>query len=88
MWKGINKMSYKELSETISKPWVDTDDIMQIACCSKNSAIKIRVQIEEQVLNSGKKLPPSSRKFVPTKLLIEYLGLDIDYIFSMAERTT
>lgn len=80
-------MSYKKLSEVISKPWVDTDDIMVIACCGKSSATKIREEIEQKIIESGKRLPLSSRKYVPTKLLLEYLGLDIDYIFSMAERT-
>lgn len=79
-------MSYKVLSEFISKPWVDTDDIMKIACCGKNSAIKIRLEIEQQVLNSGKKLPVSSRKYVPTRLLLDYLGMDVDYICSMAQK--
>lgn len=80
-------MDYKEMSKIISKPWVDTDDIMAIACCSKNSATKIRVEIEQKILDSGKRLPLSSRKYIPTKLLLEYLGLDIDYIFNMADRT-
>ena len=80
-------MDYKEMSKIISKPWVDTDDIMIIACCSKNSATKIRVEIEQKILDSGKRLPLSSRKYIPTKLLLEYLGLDIDYIFNMANRT-
>ena len=80
-------MDYKEMSKIISKPWVDTDDIMVIACCSKNSATKIRVEIEQKILDSGKRLPLSSRKYIPTKLLLEYLGLDIDYIFNMANRT-
>lgn len=79
-------MSYKTLSEVISKPWVDTDDIMKVACCGKNSAIKIRLEIENQILQSGKKLPLSSRKFIPTKLLLEYLGMDVDYICKMAEK--
>lgn len=79
-------MSYKVLSEYISKPWVDTDDIMKIACCGKNSAIKIRLEIEQQVLNSGKKLPVSSRKYIPTRLLLDYLGMDVDYICSMAQK--
>lgn len=79
-------MSYKVLSEFISKPWVDTDDIMKIACCGKNSAIKIRLEIEQQVLNSGKKLPVSSRKYLPTRLLLDYLGMDVDYICSMAQK--
>lgn len=79
-------MNYKKLSEIIAKPWVDTDDIMTIACCGKNSAIKIRLEIEKQILDSGKKIPLSSHKYVPTKLLLDYLGLDIDYIFNMANR--
>lgn len=79
-------MSYKVLSEYISKPWIDTDDIMKIACCGKNSAIKIRLEIEQQVLNSGKKLPVSSRKYIPTRLLLDYLGMDVDYICSMAQK--
>ncbi len=79
-------MNYKQLCEVISKPWVDTNDIMVIACCGKNSAIKIRLDIENQILESGKKMPLSSRKYVPTKLLLDYLGLDIEYIFNMANR--
>ena len=79
-------MSYKVLSEYISKPWIDTDDIMKIACCGKNSAIKIRLEIEQQVLNSGKKLPVSGRKYIPTRLLLDYLGMDVDYICSMAQK--
>ena len=80
-------MSYKQLSEVISKPWVDTDDIMAITGCGKHSATKIRLEIEQKILDSGKRLPLSSRKCVPTKLLLEHLGLDIDYIFAMANRT-
>ena len=80
-------MDYKEMSKIIKKPWIDTEGIMKIACCGKNSAIKIRIEIEKQILDSGKKMPLSSHKFVPTKLLLEYLGLDTNYIFDMAERT-
>lgn len=81
-------INYNELIEIISKPWVDTVDIGKIACCGKHSATKIRIEIEQQILDSGKKLPLSSKKCVPTKMLLEYLGLDVDYIFDMASRTS
>lgn len=77
-------MNYKELLEIISKPWIDTNDIMVIAQCGKNSAIKIRWDIERSILDSGLKLPKSNKRHVPTKLVLEYLGLDVEYIKNMA----
>lgn len=77
-------MDYKTLLQIASKPWIDTNGIMSIAQCGKNSAIKIRLEIEQSILDSGKKLPVSSKKYVPTRLVLEYLGLDIDYICNMA----
>ena len=79
-------MDYKELSHIISIPWIDTEGIMKINNCSRHTATKIRKDIEEEIINSGKKLPTSSRKHVPTKLLLEYLGLEEDYIFNMASK--
>ena len=78
-------MKYKDLLELISKPWIDTYGIMEIAECGRNSATKIRMEIEKSIIESGKKIPVSNRKHVPTKLVVEYLGLDIDYIKSMAQ---
>lgn len=77
-------MNYKELLDIISKPWIDTNGIMQLAQCGKNSAIKIRWDIEKSILDSGLKLPKSNKRHVPTKLVIEYLGLNESYIINMA----
>ena len=82
----MKDMSYIEMRELVSKVWLDVDDIMRLAQCGKHSATAIRNEIEEQILASGKKVPIASRKCVPTKLVLEYLGLDIDYICNMAER--
>ena len=79
-------MSYKEIINVIQKPWVDVEGIMQVAQCGKYSATRIRSEIEEQIIASGKKIPSSCRKRVPTKLLLDYLGLNEDYIYSMASR--
>ena len=77
-------MNYKELLDIISKPWIDTNGIMEIAQCGKNSAIKIRWDIEKSILDSGLKLPKSNKRHVPTKLVLEYLGVDVEYIKNMA----
>lgn len=77
-------MTYKELLEIISKPWVTTEDIMKIASCGRNTATKIRWDIESIIIESGKKLPISNKKHVPTRLVLDYLGLDVDYIKNMA----
>lgn len=83
----MNFMSYKEIINVIQKPWIDVEGIMQVAQCGKYSATRIRTEIEEQIIASGKKIPSSCRKRVPTKLLLDYLGLNEDYIYSMANRT-
>lgn len=78
-------MNYKDLLELVVKPWVDTYQIMAIAQCGKNSATKIRMEIEQSIIESGKKLPVSNKKHVPTKLVLEYLNLDLNYIKEMAK---
>lgn len=77
-------MNYKQLLSIISKPWVTTEDIMQIAACGRNTATQIRWDIEKIITDSGKKLPVSNKKHVPTRLVLGYLGLDEDYIIHMA----
>ena len=79
-------MNYKEMSKIISKVWINSDDIMKICNCGKNTAIKIRRDVEKNIVDRGKLVPPSMVKFVPTKLVLEYIGLDENYIFEMAGR--
>lgn len=52
----------------------------------ENTANKIRHDVEKIITDSGKVIPPSVVKYVPTKLVLEYIGLDEDYIFKMASR--
>lgn len=79
-------MSYQKLYSIISKPWLDTNEIKKLCNCSTCSAITIRQEIEEIVKSSGKRLPISSHKVVPTKVALDYLGIDIDYVYDMANR--
>lgn len=79
-------MDYKEMANVVSKVWINSNDIMKICNCGKNTAIKIRRDVEKVITDSGKLVPPSMIKYVPTKLVLEYIGLDEEYIFKMAEK--
>lgn len=77
-------MTYNMLYEKVLKLWSNTNDIMIIANCGRNSAIKIRQSIETQIEKEGKKLPQCSPLVIPTKRVLDHLGLDERYIFEMA----
>lgn len=79
-------MNYAEMKDIISKVWINSDDIMKICNCGKNTAIKIRKDIEKTIVDSGKLVPPSMIKYVPTSLVLDYIGLDENYIFEMASK--
>ena len=79
-------MNYKEMLEIVSKVWINSNDIMKLCNCGKNTANKIRQDIEKIIIDNGKVIPPSVVKYVPTKIVLEYIGLDEDYIFKMASR--
>lgn len=79
-------MNYKEMLEIVSKVWINSNDIMKLCNCGKNTANKIRQDVEKIVIDNGKVIQPSVVKYVPTKLVLEYIGLDEDYIFKMASR--
>lgn len=78
-------MSYLELFNLISKPWSGTKEISLIAHCGRDRATKIRNIIEQQILKEGKALPNGKTILVPTKKVIEFLDLDVDYIINMAK---
>ncbi len=76
-------MKYTDLVNIISKPWVNARDISKLANCGLSNAIKIRNAIAKQIIDNGYKLPHAKSKIVPTKNALEYLGLDIEYIYKM-----
>ncbi len=79
-------MNYKEMMELVSKVWIDSNDIMKICHCGKNTAIKIRQDIEKNIIDSGKLVPPSMVKYVPTRMVLDYVGLDENHILEMASK--
>ena len=46
----------------------------------------IRREIEEKVKESGKRLPDSRRKVVPTLLVLDYLGIDVDSVLHLINK--
>lgn len=77
-------MSYLELFKIISRPWASIKEIRLIANCGRDSAIRIRNDIENIITSEGKILPTGKTVMVPMKYVIEYLGLDLRYITDMA----
>lgn len=81
-------MSYLELFNLMTNPWSSFKEIQLIAKCGRDTAIKIRKSIEQEIIKDGKKLPYAKTIYVPTQMVIEFLGLDIDYIKKMAQYET
>lgn len=77
-------MSYLELFKIISRPWANIKEIRLIANCGRDSAIKIRNDIENIITSEGKILPTGKTIMVPMKYVVEYLGIDLRYITDMA----
>ena len=73
-------MNNKELLKLIERPWLSIEDIKTICFCGDSSARKIVKDIEEQVVSNGKNLPPSKKKLVSTNLVLDYLGIDVEYL--------
>ena len=79
-------MTNFELLEILSKPWADIHDISKLAYCGRDKATSIRIAITNDLEKQNKKLPNTKTKYVPMRNVIEYLNLDIDYIYQMANK--
>ena len=77
-------MSYTKLYSIISKPWLNTNEICILCNCSICNAIKIRKEIELIVKKMGKRIPISTHKVVPTKIALDYLCIEEQYVYQMA----
>lgn len=84
----MTKITSIELLSIITKPWVDIKDISLILDCGRDKASEIRNNIINNLNNDGITVPRSKHKIIPTKYLIDYLNLDINYIYNMANLET
>ena len=78
-------MSYMQLFEVVNKPWASIKEIELIANCGRDSAIKIRNEIEDRIIKSGRNLPKSKTILVPMKDVLEYFNLDLKFIIEMVK---
>lgn len=79
-------MSNEYVCSLIDKVWLNTEDIRTLCGCSRNSAMAIRREIENKVKESGKRLPDSRCKVVPTLLVLDYLGIDVDSVLHLINK--
>lgn len=79
-------MSNEYVCSLIDKVWLNTGDIQKLCGCSRNSAMTIRREIEDKVKESGKRLPDSRCKVVPTLLVLDYLGIDVDSVLHLINK--
>lgn len=77
-------MSYTELFNIISRPWASIKEISKIARCGRDTAIRIRNDIESKINSQGKDVPKGKTILVPMRDVLEYLNLDYNYIIEMA----
>ena len=72
-------MSAEETLELISKQWCTLQDIMKLAQIGRNSALKTKKLIQDNLEKQGYLIPKS---VVPTKEVVKYLHIDIPYLES------
>lgn len=79
-------MDYKYVCSLIDKVWLNTEDIQKLCSCSRKSAMDIRREVEDKIKESGKRLPTAKCKVVPTMVLLDYLGIDVNTILDVSTK--
>lgn len=76
-------MKAKEILNILSKPWLSNQDIIKIADLSPSTASKVKriIEAEFRKKNPNKFMPAHC---VPTKDVIKYFDIDIDFLKSLA----
>lgn len=79
-------MNYKYVCSLIDKVWLNTEDIQKLCNCSRKSAMDIRREVEDKIKESGKRLPTAKCKVVPTMVLLDYLGIDVNTVLNVSTK--
>ena len=66
-------LTAKETLQIIQRLWATTNDIMQLGCCGKNKALKIKNEIRNKMIDDGYAVP---RNMVDMKLVMDYFNID------------
>ena len=74
-------MSADETLELLSKQWCSLEDLMKLTNLGKNSALKIRKEINTDLEDKGYKLPCG---LLPMCEVVDKLNININYLQNMA----
>lgn len=73
-------MNAIETLELLSKQWCSLQDLMKLTNLERNSALKIRKDIINDLVNQGYKLPAN---LIPMCEVVNKLNINISYLKSM-----
>ncbi len=72
-------MEAQETLNLISKQWCTLEDLMALGEFGRNSALKVKREIKNKLINQGYKIPSH---VIPMKEVVDYLNININYLES------
>lgn len=76
-------MEAQETLNLISKQWCTLEDLMALGEFGRNSALKVKREIKNKLINQGYKIPSH---VIPMKEVVDYLNININYLESRVQR--
>lgn len=75
-------MKAQETLNLISKQWCTLEDLMALGEFGRNSALKVKREIKNKLINQGYKIPSH---VIPMKEVVDYLNININYLESRVQ---
>lgn len=75
-------METQETLNLISKQWCTLEDLMALGEFGRNSALKVKREIKNKLINQGYKIPSH---VIPMKEVVDYLNININYLESRVQ---
>lgn len=75
-------MEAQETLNLISKQWCTLEDLMALGEFDRNSALKVKREIKNKLINQGYKIPSH---VIPMKEVVDYLNININYLESRVQ---
>lgn len=75
-------MEVQETLDLISKQWCTLEDLMALGEFGRNSALKVKREIKNKLINQGYKIPSH---VIPMKEVVDYLNININYLESRVQ---
>ena len=76
-------MTAEQTLNLIAKQWCNLQDLMKLGEIGRNSALKIKREIKDNLLNKGYKIP---NHLLPMKEVVKYLDIDVNYLESRIKK--